>query len=185
MLRQFKEFRGDPPAYAMTTRVDHGPRAFGGLAVPDGNTDVLRPPLQSAKAVDQRDFFTQNLVARSEKAGRPLSHNRCLNQEISSLLCIQCEKILYKLQKIFTQMQNVRKESDAEDLITTSAKILDEQTESSGTKIQRQNPENIDASEFKWRMTGNTAQDQLSILEQLDKFAKQFESYENKKAENQ
>ena len=64
----------------------------------------MRQPLQSTKAA-QKAHHDLMIATTERTGGRTLSHNtRYLNQEISSLLCVSCEKILYKLQKIFGQM---------------------------------------------------------------------------------
>jgi hypothetical protein len=78
---------------------------------------------------------------------------------------MNCEKILYKISKIFRQIHDIKASSGQEGL-PGSIRI---------------NGQKVDVIDFNFNMSGNTNFDQIRILEYLDRFHTLIELYEKEK----
>ena len=72
-----------------------------------------------------------------------------------SLLCLNCEKILYKISKIFRIIYDIKQRSGLEGL---------------PGKLQIEGAQSVDLIDFNFNMSGNTQFDQVRILEYLDRW---------------
>lgn len=83
----------------------------------------------------------------------------------NSLLCLNCEKILYKISKIFKLIYDIKQKSGLDGVPGTLAI----------------NGKSIELIDFNFNMSGNTQFDQVRILEYLDRWGTLVEQHETER----
>lgn len=86
------------------------------------------------------------------------------------LMCFQCDKILYKLHKIFGRIHNIHREQGVSG-VQASTLFCDEVVDEYGILRKRGKEMEGNLIDFKWSLTGSTPQDQTQLMALLDRFS--------------